>query len=62
MLTLFVGKTNSVLASEVFENLTSGPGCSKLTMSLVNVSLKFQLSKNEICQYFLLKKYEKLLQ
>ena len=40
----------------------SGPGCSKLTMSLVNVSLKFQTLISEICQYFLLKKYEKLLQ
>ena len=38
-----------------------GPGCSKLTTSLVNVSLKFQMLISEICQYFLLKKYEKLL-
>ena len=36
--------------------LIPGPGCSKLTTSLVNVSLKFQTSKTEICQYFLLKK------
>ena len=41
---------------------TSGPGCSKLTISLVNVSLKFQMLISEICQYFLLKKMEKLLQ
>ena len=34
----------------------SGPGCSKLTTSLVNVSLKFQTLISEICQYFLLKK------
>ena len=40
----------------------SGPGCSKLTTSLVNVSLKFQMLIPEICQYFLLKKCEKLLQ
>ena len=40
----------------------SGPGCSKLTTSLVNVSLKFQMLISEICQYFLLKKCEKLLQ
>ena len=40
----------------------SGPGCSKLTMSLVNVSLKFQMLISEIWQYFLLKKCEKLLQ
>ena len=37
-----------------------GSDCSKLTTSLVNVSLKFQMLKHEICQYFLLKKYEKL--
>ena len=39
----------------------SGPGCSKLTTSLVNVSLKFQMFIAQ-CQYFLLKKCEKLLQ
>ena len=39
----------------------SGPGCSKLTTSLVNVSLKFQMLISQICQYFLLKKCEKLL-
>ena len=38
-----------------------GPGCSKLTTSLVNVSLKFQTLISEISQYFLLKKCEKLL-
>ena len=41
---------------------TSGPGCSKLTTSLVNVLLKFQMLISNICQYFLLKKCEKLLQ
>ena len=35
-------------------------GCSKLTTSLVNVSLKFQTLISRICQYFLLKKCEKL--
>ena len=40
---------------------TSGPGCSKLTASLVNDSLKFQTSVSNIHQYFLLKKCEKLL-
>ena len=40
----------------------TGPGCSKLTMSLVNVSLKFQTLIFNICQYVLLKKCEKLLQ
>ena len=39
-----------------------GPSCSKLTTSLVNVSLKFQTLISQICQYFLLKKCEKLLQ
>ena len=39
-----------------------GPGCSKLTTSLVNVPLKFQTLISEICHYFLLKKCEKLLQ
>ena len=34
----------------------------KTTMSLVNVSLKFQTFISNICQYFLLKKCEKLLQ
>ena len=38
-----------------------GPDCSKLTMSLANVSLNFQKLISQICQYFLLKKYEKLL-
>ena len=38
-----------------------GPGCSKLTTSLVNVSLKFQMLISEVCHYFLLKKCEKLL-
>ena len=44
------------------ERYKSGPGCSKLTTSLVNVSLKFQMLIFQICQYFLLKKCEKLLQ
>ena len=29
---------------------SSGPGCSKLTTSLVNVSLKFQTLISQICQ------------
>ena len=40
---------------------TAGPSCSKLTTSLVNVSLIFQKLISQICQYFLLKKCEKLL-
>ena len=39
-----------------------GPVVKKLMMSLVNVSLKFQTAISNICQYFLLKKCEKLLQ
>ena len=38
---------------------TPGPGCSKLTMPLVNEALTFQ-TFSQICQYFLLKKCEKL--
>ena len=40
----------------------TGPGCLKLTMSLVNVSLKVRKLISEMCQYFLLKKCVKLLQ
>ena len=29
-----------------------GPSCSKLTTSLVKVSLKFQMLISQICQYF----------
>ena len=32
--------------------LSSGPSCSKLTMSLVNVLLNFQTFISQICQYF----------
>ena len=38
-----------------------GLSCSKLTTSLVNLSLNFQTLICNICQYFLLKKCEKLL-
>ena len=40
----------------------SGASCSKLTTSLVNVSLKFQMLISQIHLYFLLKKCVKLLQ
>ena len=40
----------------------TGPSFSKLTTSLVNVSLKFQTLISQMYQYFLLKKCEKLLQ
>ena len=39
-------------APEVITFLTSGLGCSKLTTSLVNVSLKFQMLISQIHQYF----------
>ena len=38
------------------------PSCSKLTTLLVKVLLKFQMLISQIGQYFLLKKFEKLLQ
>ena len=41
---------------------TPGLGCSKLTMSLVNISLEFQTLISQLCQNFLSKKCEKLLQ
>ena len=41
--------------------IKSRPGCSKLTTSLVNVSLNFQKLISQIRQYFLLTKCEKLL-
>ena len=44
------------------DNCTPTPGCSKLTTSLANETLKFQTLISQICQYFLLKKCEKLLQ
>ena len=46
----------------VFPSKRHGAGCSKLTMSLVNVSLNFQTEILEIHCYFLLKKCENLLQ
>ena len=42
----------------VRESCKSGPGCSKLTTSLVNVSLTFQTLISQIRQYFWLKKCE----
>ena len=39
---------------------TTGPGCSKLTTTIFNVSLNFQKLISQICQYFLLKTCEKL--
>ena len=53
-----VGSTWIKISSLPFSS--SGLGCSKLTTSLVNVSLKFQMLISQLCQYFLLKKCEKL--
>ena len=58
------GQITEVQSSSIYNFLLtcrSGSGCSKLTRSLVNVSLKFQMLISQICQHFLLKKYEKLL-
>ena len=60
---IFRNKKNVIeLSSKPHFVWSSGPGCSKLTTSLVNVSLKFHMLISNICQYFLLKKCEKLLQ
>ena len=50
------------IGTGLLEDCLSGPGCSKLTTSLVNVSLNFQRLISQIGQYFLSKKCEKLLQ
>ena len=42
-------KLIEVLAPNKREQSTPGPGCSKLTTSLVNVSLKFQRLISEVC-------------
>ena len=39
-------------ALQLIAEKKSGPGFSKLTTSLVNVSLKFQMYISQICQYF----------
>ena len=54
---MFASLDNAIVLNE-----KSGPGCSKLTTSLVNVSLKFHTLKSNIHHYFLLKKCETLLQ
>ena len=49
-------RTQSSVVFALFNHfLRPGAGCSKLTMSLVNETLKFQALISEICQYFLLK-------
>ena len=51
---IFSENTN---VSDLQIRVLSGPSCSKLTMSLVNVSLKFQMKFANFfcCEYFLLK-------
>ena len=44
-----VAPMQSVYIHGCLSGKISGPGCSKLTMSLVNVSLKFQTLISEIC-------------
>ena len=55
-------KSTEYLETVVQIIMQSGPGCSKLTTSFVNETLKFQMLISQICQYYLLKKCEKLLQ
>ena len=55
--TVTVSKPHSILMNFV-DFIKPGPSCSKLTMSIVNDSLKFALSDTQICWNFLLKKCE----
>ena len=54
--------TNTAASLGNIGSWQTGPSCSKLTMSLVNESLKFTSSDTQICWNFLLKKCEQLLQ
>ena len=49
-------KFSALCKSSVCLVFIPGPGCSKLTTSLVNVSLKFQRLISQICQYFFVEK------
>ena len=51
-------KRRSTKATSEAKSVSPGPSCSKLTMSLVNDSLKFTLSDTKICWNYLLKKCE----
>ena len=58
---IFISRENFILCGVEHENINTlgtGPSCSKLTMSLVNDSLKFTSSDTQICWNFLLKKCE----
>ena len=50
---LFYLQTSPSLQETLSGRNSFWPGCSKLTTSLVNVSLKFQMLISDICQYFL---------
>ena len=56
MVSLRNKKNYPELSSNTLSYLELWARCSKLTMSLVNVSLNFQTLILQICQYFLLKK------
>ena len=58
----FLERFDHILEGYLCPKKKTGPGCSKLTTSLVNETLKFQTLIFQICQYFLLEKCEKLLQ
>ena len=55
------GNLNKIFATAKPPLPTPGPGSSELTTLVVNISLKFQTLISQLCQYFLLKKCEKLL-
>ena len=51
-----VAITIPIDGSDSIDLYQTGPGCSKLTTTLVNILLKFQKLISEMCQYLLLKK------
>ena len=61
-LTFIMPSTNGTMFCNSFDMTRPGVGCSKLTTSLVNVSLKFKTLILQIHCYFLLEKCENLLQ
>ena len=52
--------TNTYIQTDMLEQTTGGPSCSKLTMSLVNDSLKFTLSDAKLLTFFR-KKYQNIV-
>ena len=51
----FPVRADSIMEGLHCSGTQTGPSCSKLMMSLVNVLLKFQTLVSEICQHFLFK-------